>query len=121
MRLSRTVALAALPILAFACGGAGQSGVGSDAGRGDASAVDARLPDARPLDTGREDGSPDAMSVDVDSSDAKASTNNVAPVVVNAGPPKSGSFDVPFISVTLCVPGTMNCQTLDYVRGVGGG
>jgi hypothetical protein len=115
MRLSRIVALAAVPILAFACGGAGQTSVGSDAGHGEASVTDARLPDARPFDTGREEGSPDAMSVDGDSSDAKAPTNNVAPVVVNAGPPKSGSFDVPFISVTLCVPGTTNCQTLDYV------
>ncbi len=40
---------------------------------------------------------------------------NVAPVLVSAGPPGIGSIDVPFLSVTLCAPGTKNCKTIDYV------
>jgi hypothetical protein len=35
--------------------------------------------------------------------------------VVNGGPPGTGLADVPFVSVTICVPGTTNCQTIDYV------
>jgi hypothetical protein len=40
---------------------------------------------------------------------------NVAPLVVNAGPAGADAVDVPFVSVTLCVPGTNNCQTIDSV------
>jgi hypothetical protein len=40
---------------------------------------------------------------------------NVAPVVVNSGPPGTPTFDVPFVTVTLCVPGTDTCETIDYV------
>jgi hypothetical protein len=40
---------------------------------------------------------------------------NSVPMIVNGGPGNFGSVDVPFISVTLCVPGTSNCQTIDYV------
>jgi hypothetical protein len=35
-------------------------------------------------------------------------------MVVNAGP-TGGAYDVPFISVTLCIPGTTTCQTIDSV------
>jgi hypothetical protein len=40
---------------------------------------------------------------------------NVAPVVVNSGLPGAPSFDVPFVTVTLCVPGTDTCETIDDV------
>jgi hypothetical protein len=36
-------------------------------------------------------------------------------MIVDDGPPGTDSFDVPFVSVTLCVPGTDNCQTIDHV------
>jgi Protein of unknown function (DUF3443) len=42
--------------------------------------------------------------------------NNIAPMVVNNGPPNAGgSSNVPFITVTVCVPGTTTCQTIDYI------
>ncbi len=42
---------------------------------------------------------------------------NVAPIVVDAGPDPSTfiSANVPFVTVTLCVPGTTTCQTIDHV------
>ncbi len=45
------------------------------------------------------------------------STQNSVPLVVGAGPAGTGfiSADVAFASVTLCVPGTNNCQTIDHV------
>lgn len=44
-----------------------------------------------------------------------APADNVAPMIVDDGPPGTESVDVPFISVTLCVPGTSTCQTIDHV------
>ena len=41
-------------------------------------------------------------------------TNNVASVVVDSGPTGS-SFNAPFVSVTVCQPGTGNCQTIDHI------
>ena len=42
---------------------------------------------------------------------------NVAPIVVDAGPPNLGytSTNVAFVTVTVCVPGTTNCQNIDHV------
>lgn len=43
-------------------------------------------------------------------------TGNVAPVVVDSGPAGvNGVINVPFVSVTLCAPGTSTCQTIDHV------
>ena len=48
--------------------------------------------------------------------DAPQSTaNNMVPMVVNSGPANAGDFNVPFISVTVCAPGTSNCATIDNV------
>ncbi len=41
--------------------------------------------------------------------------NNVAPMIVDNGPAGTESVDVPFVSVTICVPGTSTCQTIDHV------
>jgi hypothetical protein len=41
--------------------------------------------------------------------------NNVVPVIVDSGPGEVGTKDVPFISVTVCVPGTATCATIDHV------
>jgi len=43
--------------------------------------------------------------------------SNVAPIVVDAGPPNLGyiSTNVAFVTVTVCVPGTNNCQNIDHV------
>jgi hypothetical protein len=40
---------------------------------------------------------------------------NVVPLIVNQGSPGSNSVDEPFISVTVCVPGTSQCQTIDNI------
>jgi hypothetical protein len=47
--------------------------------------------------------------------------NNTTPLVVDFGPAELqatgfGDEDVPFISVTVCVPGTTTCQTIDHVE-----
>ncbi len=42
-------------------------------------------------------------------------SGNVVPVIVDNGPNNIGSQDVPFISVTVCVPGTSTCATIDHV------
>jgi hypothetical protein len=43
---------------------------------------------------------------------------NVAPVTVDAGPAalSSPSANVMFVSVTICVPGTATCQTIDHIN-----
>lgn len=41
---------------------------------------------------------------------------NVAPVVIDGGPAGAGNIiNVPFVSVSLCRPGTTICQTIDHV------
>lgn len=44
-----------------------------------------------------------------------ASGSNVLPLVVDAGPPGTGNVNIPYVSVTLCSPGTAICQTIDHV------
>src|SRR6266850_3652160 len=38
---------------------------------------------------------------------------NVAPLAVDSGP--AGTVNTPFVSVTLCAPGTTDCRTIDHV------
>jgi len=44
--------------------------------------------------------------------------NNVETVTVDAGPPAATftAVNTPFISVKVCVPGTMTCQTIDHIE-----
>ncbi|MGP1679644.1 MAG: DUF3443 domain-containing protein [Burkholderiales bacterium] len=43
-------------------------------------------------------------------------SGNVAPVVIDSGPAGVNKIiNVPFVSVTLCRPGTSTCQTIDHV------
>ena len=44
-----------------------------------------------------------------------ASGLNVLPLVVDAGPPGTGNVNIPYVSVTVCVPGSAVCQTIDHV------
>jgi hypothetical protein len=46
------------------------------------------------------------------------SAANVVDVVVDAGPALLTSADVntPFVTVTVCVPGTISCQTIDHIE-----
>lgn len=47
---------------------------------------------------------------------SSSSATNTVPVIVDSGPAGApGAFNVPFVSVTVCVPGTTTCQTIDYV------
>jgi hypothetical protein len=39
--------------------------------------------------------------------------DNVAPILVDAGP--AGTVNIPFVTITVCQPGTSNCQTIDHV------
>ncbi len=38
---------------------------------------------------------------------------NVEPIFVDSGP--AGTVNTPFVSVTICAPGTSNCQSVDHV------
>ena len=44
------------------------------------------------------------------------SGSNVAPIIVDAGPQNIGSVNVAYVTVTVCVPGTNNCQNIDHVQ-----
>ena len=46
-----------------------------------------------------------------------SATNNVAPIIVDGGPdPQNFIFaNVAYVTVTVCVPGTNTCQTIDHV------
>jgi Protein of unknown function (DUF3443) len=43
------------------------------------------------------------------------SAPNELPITVSAGPGSSSAVNRPYASVTICVPGTSNCQTIDNV------
>jgi len=45
-----------------------------------------------------------------------STANNVAQLVVDAGPGGIGTVDLAFTTLTVCVPGTSNCQTIDHVQ-----
>jgi hypothetical protein len=91
--------LVAIPIVAFGCGGGDSAGKqpaqGGDAGSGD---------DAEMTTDGGTTGDGSSTSGD-----------NVTPLIVDDGPPGTDSVDVAFVSVTLCIPGTTTCQTIDHV------
>ena len=40
--------------------------------------------------------------------------SNVAPLIVDAGPKQLG-VNLPSVTVTVCVPGTTTCQTIDHI------
>lgn len=45
-----------------------------------------------------------------------SAASNVAPVTIDSGPAGAGNIiNVPYVSVTLCRPGTSTCQTIDHV------
>jgi hypothetical protein len=91
-------------VLALAAVGCGDNNqMAADAGDLAAPADDL----SKPEDGGAPTDGPILAGLDAD---------NVAPMVVDNGPPAAGgSVDVPFVSVTLCVPGTSTCQTIDHI------
>jgi hypothetical protein len=42
--------------------------------------------------------------------------DNSVPVIVQAGPPGVMTFNVAYLTMTICVPGTTTCQTIDGVQ-----
>jgi hypothetical protein len=47
---------------------------------------------------------------------ATGSGDNVADITIDGGPAGvTGNVDVPFVTVTICAPGTSTCQTIDHV------
>jgi hypothetical protein len=86
--------------LLVGCGSASTHVTDHDAGSDAQKTVDARV------------DSPEA------SDSAPPPTDNTVPLVINAGPPSACGdpfTNVPYVSVTVCVPGTSDCQTIDYV------
>ena len=47
--------------------------------------------------------------------DAAGAVNNVAQLIVDEGPTGVNSSNTPFVTVTVCIPGTTTCQTIDHV------
>jgi hypothetical protein len=89
--------LLAVPVLALGCSGSqSASSGGKDGG-------------------GREEGAPDLAPGDSSTDASPPPVDNVAQLVVNQGLAGSESADVPYVSVTICVPGTTTCQTIDDV------
>ena len=60
---------------------------------------------------------PSKSGTATDTVTATAAANNVAPLIVDAGPDPQNAFqvNVPFVTITICVPGTDTCQTIDHV------
>lgn len=91
-RTSRFIALVLTALIAIAvaaCGGGG----GSSTGTASASASNGNVSNT--------------------SNTTAAHAANVAPITVDSG--ISGVPNMPFVSVTVCAPGTSNCQTIDHV------
>jgi len=124
----RALALAALPLIVMGCGGSTRSsGINPD---GDASpdahgAIDASDGAASLGDApgARDSGAPGSLDSGTQGDDSStpagdssvAAGDNVAPLIVDDGPPGAESFNTPFVSVTICIPGTTTCQTIDHI------
>jgi hypothetical protein len=116
MKLQRFSLLALVPIVAIGCSGSNgdtgskQTGPGVDGG----TMADAGQEGAAP---GMDSGTVQEDTGTTTGTDGSTpSGSNVAPVIVDQGPAAAGgSVDVPFISVTLCIPSTSTCQTIDHV------
>jgi hypothetical protein len=63
---------------------------------------------------GGSSGPAPTASVDTPAPTPTAAGANVVPIVVDTGTDGS-AFNTPFVSVTVCVPGTTTCQTIDHV------
>jgi hypothetical protein len=50
------------------------------------------------------------------SSGAPGTTGNTVPIVVDAGPPGVNAVNVPYVTITVCAPGSSaDCETIDHV------
>ena len=102
MTRNRTSWLMFLPLIAFGCGSSAKNNNGLFTGDGGSTEEGGAVGDDEGGTTTGEGGS--------------ATGANSAPLIVDQGPKGAGgSVDVPFVSVTLCIPGTTTCQTIDHV------
>lgn len=61
-------------------------------------------------------GSSSSSPITTSSTPSTPATNNVQPIVANSGAAGAGGYvDGVFTSVTICVPGSSSCQTIDNV------
>lgn len=88
-RLSLCVVLLAM---LFGCSGGGGGGGGSSSS-----------------------GSTGSSSNSNSSGSQQSQVVNQIPITVDAGPAAVRTIDIPFVSVTICAPGTSVCQTIDHV------
>ena len=93
---------AVFALLLVACGGGGGGGSGTAGSSAGTSASNASTPD-----------SPPAQTVSNSSPPTQALAANVVAVTVDAG--VTDVPNMPFVSVTICAPGTTQCQTINHV------
>lgn len=62
---------------------------------------------------GSSSGGSSSSSSGGSSSGGTLASNQVA-ITIDGGP-TNGAFNIPYVSVTICVPGTTTCQTIDHV------
>jgi hypothetical protein len=127
----RTSLLAFIPIVAIGCGGGsgGNAGSGTDGGSssgggsGSSGGSGGSSGGGSGSSSGGGSGSSSGGGSGGSSGGGSGSSSggtptggNVAPLIVDNGPTGGGgSIDVPFVTVTICVPGTSTCQTIDHV------
>ena len=119
MSICRRALLLALLVTATGCSG-GTSSFGSGSDGGLILGLDAHLafdanhgvktPTVGDAHTTQE---PDSGAVSGDSGFTPG--NNVAPLIVDEGPAGAESINTPFVTITICIPGTSTCQTIDHI------
>jgi hypothetical protein len=112
MTRRRSHSLLVLPFLAVACGGGSKTNVTS--GTGTSSSTSAGTTGSGGSKSSTTSAAGGGSTSSTGSGGASAESNST-PVTVNSGPACLGTDDVPFISVTICIPGTTTCQTIDYI------
>ena len=61
-------------------------------------------------------GSSDKSNASLSNPSLNVQGQNVLPIIVDAGPANTGTVNVPYVSVTICSPGSRtNCQTIDHI------
>jgi Protein of unknown function (DUF3443) len=116
MMRNQTSWLAFLPIIALSCGGSTAGNQGAPGGDGGAGTGDSGGTTSDGGATTSDGGGTTTEGGGPTYDGAVPTGNNVAPMIVDNGPAGAGgSVDVPFVSVTVCAPGTSTCQTIDHV------
>jgi hypothetical protein len=98
--LLRWLAVLTLSILLAACGGGGDSGGNSGSGSGSGSGGNSG-------NTSPISGGPTAQPI-------AATAANTVPITV--GPGAQNFVNIPNVTVTVCVPGTSTCQTINNIQ-----